>query len=46
MSFVIAVKYYYRVLQLTAVFWQSDTFGGNIYFAGDGIMAIKWGPLQ
>ena len=24
------------MLQLTAVFWQSDTFGGNSYFADDG----------
>ena len=33
------VKFHHIILQLTAVFLrQSDTFSGNIYFAGDGTM--------
>ena len=31
-KFVTGVKFHHRVLQF---FWHSDTFGGNIYFAGD-----------
>ena len=30
----VILKFHYIVLQFTAVFWQSDTFGGTIYFAG------------
>ena len=35
-QFVTAVKFHYRVLQLTAVFLTIWHLWGNIYFAGDG----------
>ena len=34
-KFVTAVKFHYRVLQLTAVFLTIRHLWGNIYFAGD-----------
>ena len=37
-KFVTAVKLYYKVLQF---FRQSDTLGGNIYFACDGTLNKK-----
>ena len=41
-SFVTAVKFHYRVLQLLPVNSSfSETFGGNIYFAGGGTLMSR-----
>ena len=40
--FFTAVKFHYKVLQLTAVFWQSEIIGGNVYFAGDGTFILEY----